>query len=134
MRVICGFIRIQGFEDLKQLIANGNLAIIAVNASFFYSHLTTEDLWTLNNYNPTSTNHANTIVGYDDNYGPYTESGNPNTYGAFKVANSWSVGGAWEHVADGFYYISYECMKQRIQNIYLYQNYVNYQPRNGCGI
>ena len=55
--------------------------------------MTTEDLWTLNNYNPTSTNHANTIVGYDDNYGPYTESGNPNTYGAFKVANSWGVGG-----------------------------------------
>ena len=45
---------------------------------------------------------------------PITESGNPNTYGAFKVANSWGVGG-WEHVSDGFYYISYECMKQRFK-------------------
>ena len=114
-------------ENLKQLLTDGNLAIIAVNANYFYSHLATGDIWTLDNYNPSGTNHANTIVGYDDNYGPFTESGNSNTRGAFKIANSWGVGG-WENNADGFYYISYECMKQRIRYIYLYQNYVNYKP------
>ncbi len=115
-------------EYLKQLLVNGNLAIIAVDDDYFYSHLTSEDLWTLDNYPPSGTNHANTIVGYDDNFGPYAESGNSNTYGAFKVANSWGVGG-WEHIADGFYYISYECMKHRIQLIYLYQNYIDYKPK-----
>ena len=114
--------------NLEQILVSGNLAIIAVNADFFGSHLTSVDLWTLDNYNPASTNHANTIVGYDDNYGPYTESGNSNKRGAFKVANSWGVGGNWEHVADGFYYISYECMKQRIQYTYIYQNYIGYKP------
>ena len=116
----------QGIENLKQFLANGNLAIVAVSASYF-ANLNSSDLWTLDNYNPSGTNHANTIVGYNDNYGPYTESGNSNTFGAFKVANSWGVGG-WEHIPDGFYYISYECMKQRIQYTYLYQNYMDYKP------
>ena len=109
------------------MLASGNLAIISINADYFFEGLASGDLWTFDNYNPSSTNHANAVVGYDDNYGPYTESGNSNTYGAFKVANSWGIGG-WEHVPDGFYYISYECMKQRIQRVYLYQNYIDYKP------
>ena len=113
-------------EDLKLLLSNGNIAIIPVYANY-YSHFTSEDLWTIDNYNPQFTDHANTVVGYDDNYGPYTESGNE-TYGAFKVTNSWGVG-SWEHVADGFYYISYECMKQRIKYAYFYQNLENYVPQ-----
>ena len=117
----------QGIANLKQYLADGNLVIISLDAGF-YSNLTSQDLWTLDNYNPSGTNHANTIVGYDDNYGPFTESGNSNKYGAFKVANSWGVGG-WEKVADGFYYISYECLKQRMNLVYLYQNYVNYIPK-----
>ena len=116
-----------GLASLKQLLASGNLAIISINADYFFEGLASGDLWTFDNYNPSSTNHANAVVGYDDNYGPYTESGNSNTYGAFKVANSWGIGG-WEHVPDGFYYISYECMKQRIQRVYLYQNYIDYKP------
>lgn len=77
-------------QELKQLLADSNLAIISINADY-YNQLTDEDLWTLDNYNPDSRNHANTVVGYDDNYGPYEENGNPNTYGAFKVANSWGL-------------------------------------------
>jgi hypothetical protein len=119
-----------GIVELKQFLSNGNLVPIAVDAGL-YSNLSSKDLWTLDSYNPTSTNHANTIVGYNDNYGPYTESGNPNTYGAFKVANSWGIGmgGAWEHVLDGFYYISYECMKQRIEHALVYENLENYTPQ-----
>ena len=114
-------------QELKQLLADSNLAIISINADY-YNQLTDEDLWTLDNYNPDSRNHANTVVGYDDNYGPYEENGNPNTYGAFKVANSWGVGGSWENVDDGFYYISYECMKQRVQYIFYYENKIDYHP------
>lgn len=114
-------------NELKQMLANYNLAIISIYAGA-YNQLTSNDLWTLDNYNPSSTNHANTIVGYDDNYGPYTEAGRSNCYGAFKVANSWGVG-SWEKVADGFYYISYNVMKQRIRYFYYYENKVNYQPQ-----
>ena len=118
----------QGIEDLKQYLAEGNIVVISVNANYYYSNFAAGDLWTLDNYYPAGTNHANTIVGYDDNYGPFTESGNSGKYGAFKVANSWGIGG-WETEADGFYYISYECLKQRIQYVYLYQNYINYVPQ-----
>ena len=117
-----------GIENLKQLLAYGNLAVIPVNAGYFYGNFTSKDLWTLDNYNTTSHNHANTIVGYDDNFGPYAESGNSNAYGAFKIANSWGIGD-WEKNPDGFYYISYECMKQMIQITYLYQNYFDYEPK-----
>jgi hypothetical protein len=113
-------------QDLKELLADTNLAVISIQAGF-YDSLTSQDLWTVDKYNPWGTNHANTVVGYDDNYGPYQEDGDPNTYGAFKVANSWGTGG-WENVPDGFYYISYECMKQRIQYIMFYENRIGYEP------
>ncbi len=112
--------------NLKQWLVNGNLAIISVNADKFQD-FTASDLWTLDNYNPNTRNHVTAIVGYDDAFGPYSEGGQANKYGAFKVVNSWGVGG-WEHVADGFYYVSYECMKQRIQGFYFYDNWVGYEP------
>lgn len=111
---------------LKQWLANGNLAIISVNADKF-ADLSASDLWTINNYNPSTRNHVNVIVGYDDSFGPYSEDGQANRYGAFKVANSWGTGG-WEHVADGFYYLSYECMKQRILGFYFFTNWIGYEP------
>lgn len=111
---------------LKNLLSAGHLGVISVNANY-YGDLTGEDLWTLDNYNPSGTNHANTIVGYDDNYGPYVEGGDTNRYGAFKVANSWGVG-SWEKVADGFYYISYECMGQRVRMCKYYYDLIGYEP------
>ena len=117
----------EGLEDLKQLLYEGNLAIISVNA-YFYGDLTPEDLWTLDNYPLPSLIHANTVVGYDDDFGPYSEGGNPDTYGAFKVANSWGKG-SWENVPDGFLHISYECMKQRVEWVEFYENRVNYEPQ-----
>ena len=113
-----------GIEDLKRLMVNGNLGIIPVYCEY-YSNFGAKNLWTLDNYNPSLTDHANTVVGYDDNYGPYTESGNSNKYGAFKVANSWGPGFG----TDGFYYISYECLKQRVRQVYFYENYVDYVPK-----
>ncbi|HVO72430.1 MAG TPA: FG-GAP-like repeat-containing protein, partial [Ignavibacteriaceae bacterium] len=117
-----------GIEDLKQLLANGNLAVINIDAAYFGENFTPEDLWTLDNY-PGGGGHANTIVGYDDNFGPYTESGSSNKYGAFKVANSWGISVMWENISDGFYYISYECMKQRIQWVCMYENFIDYKPK-----
>lgn len=115
-----------GLENLKNLLADTNLAVISIDASL-YNQLTQDDLWTTELYEDPSTNHANTIVGYDDNYGPYTENGQQR-YGAFKVVNSWGTG-SWENVTDGFYYISYETMKQIIQYIFFYENLRNYEPQ-----
>ena len=113
-------------DALKQLLADGNLAVVSVNANL-YRDLTDNDLWTTDNYDPDETNHANTIVGYDDAYGPYIENGNALTYGAFKCVNSWGVGG-WETVDDGFISISYACLLERIPFVYSFQNAENYHP------
>jgi len=113
-----------GLANLKNWIASDHLAIIGVDANK-YSSLTSADMWTLDNYVNPSVNHANTIVGYDDNIA-FTENGQLR-YGAFKIANSWGVGG-WENVIDGFYWISYEAMKQRVGYCMFYYDLVGYKP------
>jgi C1A family cysteine protease len=114
----------QGLTDLKNWIASGNLAIIGVDANQ-YSKLTDDDVWTLDNYANPNENHANTVVGYDDSI-EYVEGGQVR-HGAFKIVNSWGVGG-WENVPDGFYWISYEAMKQRIGYCMFYYDMIDYQP------
>ena len=115
----------QGIANLKSWLASGHLASIGVDGNKF-SMLTTADVWTVNNYVNPSENHANTIVGYDDNI-VYTENG-VLRYGAFKVANSWGVGG-WEHVPDGFYWISYAAMKQPVGYCLVYNDVIGYKPQ-----
>jgi hypothetical protein len=110
--------------SLKNWIASGNLAVLAVDGNK-YSHLTDDDIWTLDTYTSPSENHANTIVGYDDSL-EYMEGGETH-YGAFKIANSWGVGG-WENVPDGCYWISYEAMKQRVGYCMFYYDIVDYRP------
>lgn len=66
------------------------------------------------------------IVGYDDNL-EYTEEGETR-YGAFKIANSWGVGG-WENVDDCCYRISYEAMKQRVEYLQFYRDKIGYEPK-----
>ena len=113
-----------GLDNLKNWISSGHLAAIAVDA-YQYSHLTSGDLWTIDNYLNPDVNHANTIVGYNDDLG-YIEQG-MTRYGAFKVANSWGVGG-WENINDGCYWISYEAMKHRVGYCVFYHDRIDYEP------
>ncbi len=115
-----------GLDDLKWWLSENNLAIISVDA-YKYEYLTAEDLWTTDQYSSPSRNHANTVVGYDDSYGPYSEGGEQR-YGAFKVVNSWGTE-EWDNNNDGFYYISYECMKQWIEYVFAYVDLIGYQPQ-----
>jgi len=110
--------------SLKNWISSDHLAVIAVDAGQ-YSSLTSEDVWTLDTYVNPDTNHANTIVGYNDNI-EYTEGGELR-YGSFKIANSWGEGG-WENVPDGCYWISYEAMKQRVGYCMFYRDRIDYRP------
>ncbi len=114
--------------DLKSWLAAGNLAVIAVDAGQ-YNRLTPSDVWTSDRYQTATLNHANTIVGYDDNI-TYTEDGVTH-YGAFKVANSWGIGGWEETVDDGFYWISYNTMKELStpgNPCVTFQDLTGYQP------
>jgi parallel beta-helix repeat protein len=123
--------------NVKNLIASGNLAAICFDGTqlfyydfwgFIHSRLTSNDALTLDQYGPPYPgSHCVTIVGYDDGF-TYTEQGQTRQ-GAFKIANSWGLGG-WENVADGYFWISYEVMKQRnIDRIYYYNDRIGYVPK-----
>jgi len=114
----------QDLTSLKNWIASDHLAVLTVDGNQ-YSQLTNDDVWTLDNYANPSENHANTMVGYDDSI-EYMEEGQIR-HGAFKIANSWGVGG-WENVPDGCYWISYETMKQRVGYCMFYYDMVDYRP------
>ncbi len=119
-----------GLSNLKSWLASGNLAVIAVDADQ-YDNLTSTDVWTMDNYQTVELNHANTIVGYDDSI-TYMEEGVERS-GAFKVANSWGIGSgpsSWENDPDGFYWISYNTMKELSTGnpCMLFQDLIGYQP------
>lgn len=57
-------------QTLKSCLASGWLVSISIDANK-YASLTQNDVWTSQNYSVISTNHANTIVGYDDNMPGY---------------------------------------------------------------
>lgn len=121
--------------SLKNWIASGNLAAITVDASKIrnllgMSLLTSSDMLTLDNYSPPwgdDSWHETTIVGYDDNI-EYEEQGQTR-YGAFKIANSWGIGGllGWENVPDGCFWISYEAMKN-VGFFDFYSDTIGYVP------
>ena len=119
----------EGLEALKGLLVGGNLAIIGVDANY-YNTLTPDDLWTTDGYHVLTTNHANTIVGYDEAFGPYLEGG-VEKYGAFKIANSWGLG-SWEGVTsdeyDGFYWMTPDVLKLWIRKAHSYENIAGYEP------
>ena len=54
-------------DALKSYISSGYLISLSIDANK-YSTLTANDVWNTKNYTNPNTNHANTIVGYDDNF------------------------------------------------------------------
>jgi hypothetical protein len=105
---------------LKALLASGNLAQIAIDAADMY------EVATLDNFHNNDINHANTIVGYDDNFA-YTEGG-VTRYGAFKVANSWGPTWAGEGNADGCWWLSYRALRYRIGEVTFMEDRTGYNP------
>lgn len=122
-----------GIDKLKKYLATDRLAVTMVDA-YEYPKLNKDDLWTLDNYNPLydhnneNYRHANTIVGYDDNFGAYTEGGKTH-YGAFKIANSHGKGFSGDHNKDGCYWISYEAMKQCVVSCWYFDDKIDYEPQ-----
>jgi len=79
--------------------------------------------------------HSFRVRGRDDR-GAYSEEAlwsftysiPPQEMGAFKVVNSWGVGG-WENVPDGFLYITYEAMKENQVRCFTIDPREDYEPR-----
>lgn len=109
-----------GLDQARDLLSSGHLLLIGVDGGLMY------EMATMDNYVSPSVNHANSIVGYDDNWS-YTEDGETR-YGAFKIANSWGDTWAEESNNDGCWWMSYTCMQERVSYGYLYEDLDGYEP------
>lgn len=114
-----------GIYKLKSLLASGELAVLSINPGQYSKLSSNNNLWTLDNYE-SGGGHANTIVGYDDNFGPYTEE-QKTRYGAFKVVNSW--GNTWGPDNDGSFWISYEAMRKSFYCCMFFEDKIEYEPK-----
>ena len=118
--------------SLKSWLAADNQAILGIDAYDNLLNLTgtsNQDLFTTDNYINKTADHALTIVGYDD-YFTYMENGTL-AHGAFKIANSWGIGG-WENIPDGCFWVSYNVIKELStpdNPIILFGDLVGYQPQ-----
>jgi len=104
-------------DALKTLLAGGNLGLMMIDLDEMH------EMATLDNFENSGPNHAQTIVGYDDDL-PYTEEGETR-YGAFKVANSW---GDWSNGGDGMWWISYEALQQKVGWVNFMEDHDGYNP------
>lgn len=107
-------------SGLKNLLLGGYLALVCVDGYQMY------EMTTLDSLDPLDRNHANTVVGFDDNKS-YVEEGETR-YGAFKVANSWGLTWSGEEDNDGCWWISYEAMRQRFNYCMYYYDRIGYEP------
>ena len=57
----------QDILTIKSYLAAGYLVSVSIDANQ-YKNLTEKDVWNTSTYIYPDTNHANTIVGYDDNF------------------------------------------------------------------
>ena len=126
----------EGLVNLKNWLAAGNPAIIAVDAYDNLWNYTThskalgsQDLMTNDTYIVGELDHAATIVGYDNLFA-YNEGGEVH-HGAIKIANSWGIDSTWENIPDGYYWISYAALMKLStpdNPVMLFKNLDNYQP------
>ena len=113
-----------GVQVIKNVLAGGNLAQIAIDATDLY--YLEDDTGDLDNFYNWFINHANTIVGYDDTY--TYEEGGVTRQGAFKVANSWGDTWTSEANGDGCWWLSYGAMQQRVGYAAYFTDRVGYNP------
>ncbi|MCK4644081.1 T9SS type A sorting domain-containing protein [bacterium] len=117
-------------ETMRTLLENKTLLSYCIDANEYnFQTVSGQDLLVADSYPATTAacNHANTIVGFDDNFGPYWEGGQWKN-GAFKVVNSWGFWGD-EAVKDGYYYVSYAAMAAMdYEWCFYYYDKVDYEP------
>ncbi|ADD07946.1 NosD domain-containing protein [Candidatus Aciduliprofundum boonei] len=94
-----------GIETIKELLREGYLVTFAIDASQYYNGFVDGNyIISSQEYNSYGLNHAQTIVGYDDNI---TDDGD---VGAFRVVNSWGTGFG-DH---GFYWLTYKALEEKV--------------------
>jgi len=93
---------ISDITNLKNAIIAGYVPYITVHADMYYLGLGQGDDTITSNELVYGSNHANTIVGFDDNKVADGE------IGAFKIVNSWGETWGWSWGGCGYYWITYD--------------------------
>ncbi len=112
-----------GTAAIKQQLLSGNAVVAIFHADTSRpgqtaaSQYINTDTWAHYTYEPVASNHAVTIVGYDDNYSKdnFKEGHQPPRDGAWIVKNSWGASsndfpnnnGGWGVDGEGYFYLSY---------------------------
>ncbi len=122
----------QNIEVIKSWVNDGYICPISLDANEYLGLGEGDDTITSSEYNSTSHNHANAVVGYDDTKVVDGE------IGAFKVVNSWGSNwgntkggrnnsGGWN--GSGFYWFTYKAFAKLVQPVYVFQDKVDHEPQ-----
>ena len=124
----CRMISMVDAQDVKQAIMDYGSVVSAINFNTTAFNSTTNAL----NYDGLSSNHAITIIGWDDNYSRtnFAEGHQPSTDGAWMIKNSW--GNIYPYI-----WVSYEDSAITNQDAYAYSfeqsdNYDNNYQYDGA--
>lgn len=108
-------------DYVKELVSSDTPVVFAIDANEYSPGFSDSNhIISSSEYDSTTINHAQTIVGYDD---AITDDGDT---GAFRVVNSWGAGWA----DDGYYWLTYDAFKE-IGNLLMLRYVVDredYQP------
>ena len=103
---------------IKAWLAEGYVLPMAFDAGQ-YTHLSDDDIISAVEYSSSASNHANTIVGYNDSITADGEAG------AFLIVNSW--GGTWS--GNGYWWMTYDALKELYWPVMRMYDYVDYEPQ-----
>lgn len=108
---------------LKSWLDDGTLPSLTLDANEYDNGLGFgDDTITSAEYTPGSPNHANTIVGYDDNKAQGGE------IGAFKIVNNWGPGWGTEWGGNGFFWMTYDAVAELVSFVYRFIDRPDHSP------
>jgi hypothetical protein len=114
----------RNIDVIKSWVADGYPIPFALDAWEYSGNLGfNDDTITSTEYNSNANNHANTIVGYDDNK---TADGE---VGAFKVVNSYGSGWGAQWKMYGYYWMTYKAFAELNYNVIKINDRVDYEPK-----
>lgn len=108
---------------IKSWVDEGYPAPIALDAGEYNDGLGTgDDTISSLEYTPGGPNHANTIIGYDD------DKGEDGDIGAFKVVNSWGSDWGAEWGGYGYFWMTYDALAELIRPVWRFYDVEGYNP------
>jgi hypothetical protein len=118
-------------DVVRSWLNDGYLSYISIDSGEYDGLGVNDSNITSLDYNSTTTNHGNAVVGYDDNRIVDGERG------AFKIVNSWGANwgttwggrnnsGGWN--GSGYYWITYKAFTNLVKPVYSYYDLIDYEP------